>query len=161
MSSTNLTKSAQKIVNLLQKLPADHVKHFASLKFTQIERFCNIGGIPIPKSVQEEQLIEQKKQQKLIKIDTKKLKRMVFAEKDEAPNYQREIFDDEILTQQYISLKNIGDNKWSKFYPIGDKLLQPKGNPNYYTRLMGDVEKGGQTRESIFDAFKTILTGKY
>ncbi|ESX01777.1 hypothetical protein KL918_004748 [Ogataea parapolymorpha] len=160
MTST-FTNTAKKIVSLLEKYPADKVKHYASFKFSQIERFCNIGSIPIPKKILEEQALEQKKQQKLIKIDVQKLKRMIFADENAAPNYKKELFDADILNQQYKSLKNIADNKWADHYKVDKKLLEPKGNPNYYARLMRDVNRGGQERESIFDAFRTIITGKY
>lgn len=158
MSSTNITK---KIVQLLQQLPADKVKHYSSFKFTQIERFCNLGGFPIPKEVKEEQAAEEKKKQVLVKLDPKKLKKMIFNEKEEPINYQKNLFNEDILKQQYKSIKNLHQNKWGNYYAISNKLLEPKGNPNYYSRLMGDVNKGGQKKEGLITAFKTILTGRY
>ena len=152
---------AKKIVSVLQQFPADTVKHYASFKYTQIERFCNIGGIQVPKEVKDEKAIQDKKQQVIIKLDPAKLKRMIFSETDEKPNYQNNLFNEDILKQQYKSLKNIHDNKWSKYYTISNKLIEPKGNPNYYNRLLGDVTKGGQKKEGLFTAFKTIITGKY
>lgn len=159
MSAVNST--AKKIVSLLQQLPAEKVKHYASFKYSQIERFCNIGGIPIPKAVKEEQAADEKKKQVLIKLDPAKLKKMIFSEAEEKPNYQNELFNEDIIKQQYKSLKNIHDNKWGNYYSISNKLLEPKGNPNYYTRLLGDVNKGGQKKEGIFTAFKTIISGRY
>lgn len=153
--------TAKKIVALLQQLPTEKVKHYASFKYTQIERFCNIGGIPIPKTVKEEQKAEEKKKQVLIKIDPAKLKRMIFSDTEEKPDFQKSLFNDDILKQQYKSFKNIHENKWGNFYQIGSKLHEPKGNPNYYTRLLGDVNKGGQKKEGIFTAFKTIISGRY
>lgn len=158
MSANGTTK---KIVALLQQLPTDKVKHYASFKYTQIERFCNIGGIPVPKAVKEEQAAEDKKKQVLIKIDAAKLKRMIFSEKEEQPDYQKNLFNEDILKQQYKSLKNIHEKKWGDFYAISSKLHEPKGNPNYYTRLLGDVNKGGQKKEGLFAAFKTIISGRY
>ncbi|KAH3661687.1 hypothetical protein OGAPHI_006537 [Ogataea philodendri] len=159
--TSSLSSSAKKIVSLLEKYPADKVKHYASFKFSQIERFCNIGSLPIPKKVLEEQAIEQKKQQKMVKIDVKKLKRMIFAQEDATPDFKKELFDTDILTQQFKSLKSIADNKWADVYKVDKKLLEPKGNPNYYSRLMKDINNGGQKRESIFEAFRTVITGKY
>lgn len=155
------TSTAKKIVSVLSQLPADKVKHYASFKYSQIERFCNIGGIPVPKEVKDEKAIEDKKKQVLIKLDPAKLKKMIFNEAEELPNYQNELFNDDILKQQLKSIKNIHENKWGNYYAISDKLLEPKGNPNYYTRLMGDVNKGGQKKEGLFTAFKTIISGKY
>jgi cytochrome b pre-mRNA-processing protein 6 len=153
--------TAKKIVSLLQQLPADKVKHYASFKYSQVERFCNIGGIPVPKIVKEEQAAEANKKQVLLKIDPAKLRQMVFAETEKAPDYQRQLFNEDILTQQYKSLKNIHSNKWGDLYAVSNKLLEPKGNPNYYQRLLGDVNNGGQKKEGILTAFKTILTGRY
>lgn len=153
--------TAKKIVTLLQQFPVDKVKHFASFKYTQIERFCNIGGIPIPKEVKIEQENEDKKKQVLIKLDAAKLKRMIFPEVEEQANYQKDLFNDDILKQQFKSLKNIKDSKWGNYYAIGNKLTEPKGNPNYYARLLGDVNKGGQKKEGLFTAFKTIISGRY
>lgn len=153
--------TAKKIVTLLQQLPTDKVKHYASFKYTQIERFCNIGGMAVPKSVKAEEEFENKKKQVLIKLDAAKLKRMIFSETEEKPNYQNELFSDDILKQQYRSLKNIHDNKWGNYYAVSDKLAEPKGNPNYYTRLLGDVNTGGQKKEGLFTAFKTIISGRY
>lgn len=157
--STNTT--VKKIVSLLQQFPADKVKHYASFKYAQIERFCNIGGIPIPKAVKEEREIEDKKKQVLVKLDPAKLKKMIFAGNEEKPDYQKNLFNEDILKQQYKSLKNIHDNKWGNYYALSNKLHEPKGNPNYYVRLLGDVNKGGQKKEGIFTAFKTIISGRY
>lgn len=157
----SVAATAKKIVSLLQQLPADKVKHYASFKYSQIERFCNIGGIPIPKAVKEEQELQEKKKQVLIKIDTAKLKRMIFSDAEEKPNYQNNLFNDDIIKQQYKSLKNIHENKWVNYYAISNKLYEPKGNPNYYNRLLGDVNQGGQKKEGLFTAFKTIISGRY
>ncbi|KAG0681998.1 hypothetical protein C6P40_003003 [Pichia californica] len=153
--------TAKKIVSVLQQLPVDKVKHYASFKYAQIERFCNIGGIPIPKAVKEEQEIQEKKKQVLIKLDAAKLKRMIFSETEEKPDYQKNLFNEDILKQQYKSIKSIHENKWGNYYAISSKLHEPKGNPNYYSRLLGDINAGGQKKEGIFTAFKTIISGRY
>lgn len=158
MSANN---TAKKIVSILQQLPADKVKHYASFKYVQIERFCNIGGIPIPKAVKEEQEVQDKKKQVLIKLDAAKLKRMISSESEEKPDYQKNLFNENILKQQYKSIKNIHENKWGNYYSISGKLHEPKGNPNYYVRLLGDINNGGQKKEGIFTAFKTIISGRY
>jgi len=111
--------------------------------------------------LKEEQDMEEKKKQVLVKIDTKKLKRMIFSEQEEKPNYQNDLFNEDIIKQQFKSLKNIHDGKWNSYYQISNKLLEPKGNPNYYNRLLGDINQGGQKKEGLFTAFKTIISGRY
>lgn len=156
-----MKEAAVKMVSLLKTLPGDKVKHYASFKFSQIERYCAIGGMPVPEDVKKEMSAENAKKQQLIQIDTKKLKQMIFAAEDEKPDYQKDLFNAEIISQQYKSLKNIHSGKWANYYAISDKMLTPKGNPNYYTRLINDVDQGGQKREGLFSAFKTIITGRF
>ncbi|ODV87887.1 hypothetical protein CANARDRAFT_185133, partial [[Candida] arabinofermentans NRRL YB-2248] len=84
----------KKIIALLEKLPTDKVKHYASFRLSQIERFFD---------------------------------------------YKKDLYSEEILEQQFKSLKNIADGKWGQYYPLSDKLLVPKGNPNYYETLLSSV----------------------
>lgn len=156
-----MKEAAVKMLGLLKTLPGDKVKHYASFKFSQIERYCAIGGIPVPEDVKKEMALDNSKKQQLIQIDTKKLKRMIFAPADEKPDYQKDLFNTEIINQQYKSIKNIHSNKWINYYSLSEKMLTPKGNPNYYSRLINDVDQGGQKREGLFSAFKTIITGKF
>lgn len=152
--------SAVKMVSLLKQIPADKVKHYASFKFSQIERYCAIGGLQVPEEVKKEMSLEEQKAQKLIQIDTKKLKRMIFADEDAKPDYQKDLFNADIISQQYKSLKNIHTNKWADYYKLSEKMTTPKGNPNYYTRLLKDVDQGGQKREGFLTAIKTVFTGR-
>ncbi|QPG76584.1 hypothetical protein FOA43_003975 [Brettanomyces nanus] len=162
MVSKVVGQSARKIVSLLEKFPKDRIKHNATFRTSQIERFCNIGGVAIPKDVTEEKDKQLQAKNGTLKINTDKIKKVIYSKKEEKPaNYQKDIFTEDILTQQYKSLKNIYESKWEKYYKIDKKLLVPKGNPNYYHRLMTDLNKGGQVKEGLFTAFKTILTGKY
>ncbi|GMM28184.1 Cbp6 protein [Martiniozyma asiatica (nom. inval.)] len=158
---SNVKETTKRMVGLLKTLPADKVKHYDSFKFSQIDRFCAIGGLPVPEEVKRERALEDKKVQKLIDIDTKKLKRMIFSEQEEKPDYKSSMFTEEIIKQQYNSLKSIHNNKWGKYYQVSNKMLEPKGNSNYYNRLLEDVDQGGQKREGLITAFRTILTGKY
>ncbi|ABN66848.2 predicted protein [Scheffersomyces stipitis CBS 6054] len=112
MSTKN--EIAQKIVALLKTLPKDRIKHYASFKDVQLERFQNkdlVAGI---------------------------------SEKD--------------LKLQYASLRDLVNDKYKNYYKLDDKLLVPKGNPNYYTRIMAEIR--GEKKTSFLDAMKIVTFGK-
>jgi len=159
MSSNRIGQEAKKLVSLLDKFPKDRIQHNATFKTSQILRFCNIGGIAVPTSVLKEGRKDASSAKSASKIDASKIRESLYSEKGDT--YQKNMFTEDILTQQYKSLKNIFNSKWNKYYAIDKKLLEPKGNPNYYNRLLGDLNKGGKQKEGFFTAWRTILTGKY
>lgn len=159
MSSNRIGQEAKKLVSLLDKFPKDRIQHNATFKTSQILRFCNIGGIAVPTSVLKEGRKDASSAKSASKIDESKIRESLYSEKGDT--YQKNMFTEDILTQQYKSLKNIFNSKWNKYYAIDKKLLEPKGNPNYYNRLLGDLNKGGKQKEGFFTAWRTILTGKY
>lgn len=104
----------EKIVSLLRTLPKDTIKHYASFKDVQLERF------------QDKAFLDS------------------VSEQD--------------LKLQYISLRDLVNDKYKNYYKIDDKLLKPKGNPHYYERLMADLK--GEKKESFGSAFRTVVFGK-
>lgn len=102
-----------KILALLKTLPKDRIKHYASFKEIQLERFSSD------------------------KIND-------ISEKD--------------LKLQYNSLRDLVNDKYKNYYKLDDKLLVPKGNPQYYSRLMNELK--GESKENIFTAFRTVVFGK-
>lgn len=155
-------RTARRLVSLLKGYPQDRIQHNATFKSSQIIRFCNIGNIPIPNELIEESKKQRSGKGKMIELNAERLRKSIEeAKSPEQTAYQKDIFTENILEQQYKSLKSIVDSKWGNYYKLGDKLLKPKGNPNYYTRLLNDLNKGGQQKEALFTAWKTILTGKY
>ncbi|CAK7891563.1 hypothetical protein CAAN1_01S05820 [[Candida] anglica] len=62
------------------------------------------------------------------------------------------------LKLQYISLRDLVNDKFKNYYALDDKLLRPKGNPEYYNRLMADIR--GEKKETLFTAMRTVLKGK-
>lgn len=105
---------ASKIVLLLKTLPKDRVKHYASFKDIQIDRFSN------PDTVAN------------------------VSERD--------------LELQYISLRDLVNDKYKNYYKLDKKLLEPKGNPQYYERLMGEIK--GEKKETWGSALRTVVWGK-
>ncbi|KAI5969468.1 hypothetical protein CANMA_001536 [Candida margitis] len=62
------------------------------------------------------------------------------------------------LKLQFIALKELVNDKYKNHYKLDDKLLKPKGNPEYYNRLMSEIK--GEKRESLLTAMRTIVFGK-
>ncbi|CAN3353169.1 hypothetical protein DICA3_A04390 [Diutina catenulata] len=105
---------ASKIVNLLKTLPKENIKHYASFKDVQIERFSNMATVE------------------------------TISEKD--------------LKLQYASLRDLVNDKYKNYYKVDDKLTKPKGNPQYYDRLMSEIR--GEKKETLATAVKTVVFGK-
>ena len=114
MASKLHAELSQKIVSLLKTLPKDRIKHYASFKDVQLERFQNPEVI---KNISEQD-----------------------------------------LKLQYISLRDLVNDKYKNYYQLDDKLLKPKGNPQYYERLMREI--GGDNKESVLTGLRTVLFGK-
>lgn len=104
----------QEILSLLKTLPKERLKHYASFKDVQIERFSNpqiVSGI---------------------------------SEND--------------LRLQYMSLRELVNDKYRNYYKLDDKLLKPKGNPKYYDRILSEIK--GEKKETWFSAIRTVLAGR-
>lgn len=62
------------------------------------------------------------------------------------------------LKLQYISLRDLVNDKFKNYYKLGDKLMRPKGNPEYYERLMAEIN--GKSKETWGSAIRTVVFGK-
>ncbi|KAK6202701.1 uncharacterized protein RJT21DRAFT_21239 [Scheffersomyces amazonensis] len=62
------------------------------------------------------------------------------------------------LKLQYDALRDLVNDKYRNYYKLDDKLLKPKGNPDYYSRLLGNIK--GERKETLFDAARTVIFGK-
>ncbi|GEQ69297.1 hypothetical protein JCM33374_g2968 [Metschnikowia sp. JCM 33374] len=111
---SNKTQLAEKIVSLLKTLPKDRIRHYASFKDTQMERFSNAAVVD---SVSEQD-----------------------------------------LKLQYISLRDLVNDKYRNYYKLDDKLLRPKGNPQYYERILSEIK--GEGKETWVSAMRTVIFGK-
>lgn len=145
----SVKESAKHLVKLLEKLPEDRIKHFASFKQNQLTRFSFIAGLPV-----SAQQVKNNKSLSDIVTST-------FAKETKPADYKEQLYNKGIVEQQISSVSNLLSNKYANLYPVEDKLTKPKGNPNYYTRLLNDLNKGGSQKESLFSALKTVVTGKY
>lgn len=59
------------------------------------------------------------------------------------------------LKLQYASLRDLVNDKYKNYYKLDDKLVRPKGNPQYYERLMAEIR--GESKENWWSAFKTVV----
>lgn len=62
------------------------------------------------------------------------------------------------LKNQYISLRDLVNDKYRNYYKLDDKLLKPKGNPQYYERLLDELK--GEKKETFLSAVRTVVFGK-
>lgn len=62
------------------------------------------------------------------------------------------------LRLQYIALRDLVNDKYRNYYKLDNKLLRPKGNPEYYQRLLLSIK--GEKKESFFQAMRTVIFGK-
>lgn len=146
MSTSELSKQ---IIKLLERLPTERLKHYASFQRVQVIRFKNEGGIPL---TAEEAAPTEKKT--LVDV----VKEVAFKVEVEEPKPFVPMTE-EVLRSQYSSLKLIIDNKYQNLYRIkDDKLLTPKGNPEYYTRLLAELN--GEKKETKMSAARTVVFGR-
>lgn len=108
------SRNIEKIIALLNTLPKEKLKHYASFKDSQTQRFSN------------QNLVSQ------------------ISEQD--------------LKLQYVALKNLCNDKYKNYYELDDKLLKPKGNPQYYQRIMDELN--GERKENLMSAIRTVVFGK-
>ncbi|RLV93450.1 Cytochrome B pre-mRNA-processing protein 6 [Spathaspora sp. JA1] len=65
---------------------------------------------------------------------------------------------EEDLKLQYIALRALVNDKYKNYYKLDDKLLKPKGNPEYYDRLLKEIK--GDGKETLLTAMRTVVFGK-
>lgn len=66
--------------------------------------------------------------------------------------------DEKDLKLQYIALRDLVNDKYRNYYKLDDKLLKPKGNPQYYERIMAEIN--GESKENWISAMRTVVFGK-
>ncbi|EGW32999.1 uncharacterized protein SPAPADRAFT_60324 [Spathaspora passalidarum NRRL Y-27907] len=62
------------------------------------------------------------------------------------------------LKLQYVALRELVNDKYKNYYKLDDKLLRPKGNPEYYERLLKEIK--GDGKETLLTAMRTVVFGK-
>lgn len=159
MSST-IKEGAKQMVRLLESFPKERIKHMISFKETQLARFRRVAGVQL-----ENNTISNKP-----KLSIHEIKDMLYRTKGPL-GLQRDVlkkiqtaipkdqFTEQYLKKQIISLENLMSNKYKDYYDVGDKMYKPAGNPNYYSRLMDEIN--GKKKETFLSAMKVIFFGKW
>lgn len=62
------------------------------------------------------------------------------------------------LKLQYMALRDMVNDKYRNYYRLDDKLMKPKGNPQYYSRLLSELR--GEKKETWISAMRTVIFGK-
>lgn len=62
------------------------------------------------------------------------------------------------LQLQYLALRDMVNDKYKNYYRLSDKLLKPKGNPEYYDRLLSELK--GEKKETFLTAVRTVVFGR-
>lgn len=150
-------ESAKQLVKLLEKLPEQRIKHLVSFKDSQLNRFKPVAGLESntsadsnkPTLAEIKDIINRTSGPLGLKNDL--LKKV----QDALPQEQ---FTETQIQEQIKSLSSLMDDKYKKYYNVGDKLYKPAGNPVYYERLMNELE--GKNKETLFSALRTVVFGK-
>lgn len=153
-------EGAKQMVTLLESFPKERFKHIISFKEVQLNRFKVMAGLPINNS---KTTLQDKH------ISLTELKDMVTRtssplglQKTMLNKLQETLLKDQLdsfaIKEQITSLKNVMNNKYRDYYQVGDKLMKPAGNPEYYERLLNEIT--GKSKESFLSALKVVFFGK-
>lgn len=159
MSSSQAVRDAAKqLVSVLERFPAQRIRHIVSFKDSQIERFKRVAGL----SVSDDSNNGKKASIEEIRDIINRTSGPLGLQKDLLKKMQAALPDDELSVQsieeQIKSLNALTSNKYKNYYDVGDKLYKPAGNPQYYQRILDEIE--GKKKETFMSAFRTVVFGK-
>lgn len=161
MSSYQTVRAgAKQVVKLLEKFPEEPFKYLVSFKTTQLERFSRIAGLPISQKDSSE--LSNKASIDTIKDVVNRTSGPLGLQKDMLKKMQAAIphdqFSETSMKEQVNALSNLVGNKYKTYYDVGDKLYKPAGNPEYYQRIIDDIQ--GKKKENILDGLRTVFMGR-
>lgn len=140
----SVKEAAKTLVKLLDQVPKEKLTNL-SLKEVQLNRYRPVAGLKNPEKVQKPSLKEI-----VSKVNPYSIK------EPELKNPEK--FTENDIMQQIRALKSINSNQYRDYYYTGDKLLRPAGNPQYYERLLAEVN--GESKESLYTGLRTVILGK-
>ncbi|QLL31337.1 hypothetical protein HG536_0B02000 [Torulaspora globosa] len=159
MSSSQAVRDAAKqLVSVLERFPAQRIRHIVSFKDSQIERFKRVAGLSVDggSGNNKKASIEE------IKDIINRTSGPLGLQKDLLKKMQAALPDDELslqsIEEQIKALNSLTSNKYKNYYDVGDKLYKPAGNPQYYQRILDEIE--GKKKETFMSAFRTVVFGK-
>lgn len=151
-------EAAKQLVGVLEKFPAERIRHIVSFKSSQIERFKRVAGLSGTDGWNE----SKKASIDEIKDIISRTSAPLGLQKDLLKKMQAAIPEDNLseqsIKEQIRALNTLMSNKYKTYYDVGDKLYKPAGRPNYYQRILDEVQ--GKQKETFFSAFRTVVFGK-
>lgn len=160
--SQAVKEGGKQMVRLLEKFPEERMKHMVSFKQTQLNRFKRVAGLNTDDKVNNSGENDAKLSINEIKDMLSRSKGPLGLQRDVLKKIQsvipRDQFTEQDLRKQVESLQNLMSNKYQNYYDVGDKMYKPVGNPQYYSRLMDEIN--GKKKETFFSAMKVIFFGK-
>ncbi|CEP61573.1 Cbp6p LALA0_S03e05886g [Lachancea lanzarotensis] len=155
--SAVIREAASQLVKSLEKLPQERVKHIVSLKESQLERFKAVAGLET-----NTQDAKQRPSMQDIKDIINRTSGPLGMQKEAMAKVNsmlpQEHYSVEALQEQTHAVNDLLNNKYKNYYSVGDKLMKPQGNPEYYQRLMDEIE--GKQKETFWSAMRTVVFGK-
>ncbi|ODV58602.1 Cbp6p ASCRUDRAFT_72530 [Ascoidea rubescens DSM 1968] len=144
MSFKNTVEASRALIRQINLLPYEKLKPSISFKESQYERYRKIANLPqqfeipyIKPAISEVDFKDEPRDNNTESLKTLTLK-----------DFERQI----------NSLKSLSENKFKKYYEVGDKLYKPNGKPEYYERLMKEIN--GESKAGIFTALKEVFFRK-
>lgn len=151
--------AAKRLVQTLDTFPSERIKHLVSFKDSQLERFRRVAGL---QKTNEKDSNAKKPSLDDIKDIISRTSAPLGLQKDLLKKVQATLPQDQLteqsINEQIIALNTITSNKFKQYYDVGDKLYRPAGNPNYYQRIMDEIE--GKKKETFTSALRTVLFGR-
>ncbi|SMN18008.1 similar to Saccharomyces cerevisiae YBR120C CBP6 Mitochondrial protein required for translation of the COB mRNA [Maudiozyma saulgeensis] len=162
MSSYQVVREgAKQVIKLLEKFPEERFKYLVSFKATQLERFSRIAGLPISQKSSSE-IANNKASIDEIKDIVNRTSGPLGLQKEMLKKMQAAIphdqFSEASMKDQINALSNLVGNKYKNYYEVGNKLYNPAGNPEYYQRIIDDIQ--GKKKENILAGLRTVFMGR-
>lgn len=142
-SNNSLKKLFTELVNKLEQLPSEKLNPSILFKESQYERFRPYINAPKKYEIQDRK---------------PSVKEIIFRKQKKQVLNKGEDFTEEKVQKYIRSLDNLSTDKIKNYYDVGEKLYKPAGYPNYYDRLLGEIN--GTNKETWFSAFRTVVFGK-
>lgn len=158
-SSQGVKEAAKTLVKALERFPNERIKHLVSFKDLQIERFSRVAGTQVSGdasgagakvSLDDIKDIISRTSAPL-GLQKGLLKKMQSAQ-------PQDHLTEQSINEQIAALNTLTSNRFKNYYDVGDKLYKPQGNPQYYTRILDEIQ--GRKKETFFSALRTVVLGK-
>lgn len=146
LSTTEMSakEAAKSFVKIIEQIPKEKLTSL-SLKEVQLNRYRPVAGLKNPEKVQKKSITDI-----VSKVNPYSIKEPQLTKKEH--------FTENEILQQISALNSINSNQYRDYYYPGDKLLRPSGNPDYYERLLGEIN--GESKENLFTGLRTVIMGK-